>query len=134
MGGPAGEGTGVLHSIPSKNAMGWPCTAHRGRAQGPEAQARLGLCSGMKELERTARAGNPEAPHSTSKAVLLPPGRQPHSPKELKKLSSLSSAKKSTTECYCICTAQAIIELSIPQGDCSRESDTEISDIIFQRT
>lgn len=88
-----------------------------------------------KEQESTERAGNPGAALSTSKAVLLPPGRQLHSSKQgARKLSSLSSAKKGTTQCYCICTANAIIELSIPQGDHGTESDAEISDITFQRT
>lgn len=120
----------ALHSQQECHRLALPCThrestAARGTGQG----------SGVKELERTAHAGNPGAAHSSSKAVLLAPRRQPVLlGKELKELSSLSSARKGTTECYYICIANAIIELSIPQGDHSTESDAEVSDIIFQRT
>lgn len=133
---------------------GWPCWGrHRCPAQHSQQEChRLALhcthresiatrgtgqglgCAQGKELERTARAGSPGAAHSTSKAVLLPPGRQPHSPKQGAEKIILPVLCKRTAECYCICTANAIIELSIPQGDHSTEKDAEISDIIFQRT
>lgn len=79
---------------------GWPCWGrHRCPAQYSQQEChRLALhcthrestattgtgqglgCAQGKELERMARAGNPGAAHFTSKAV--PPGRQPHSPKQ----------------------------------------------------
>lgn len=129
---------------------GWPCQGrHWGAAQHSQqecyglalhcthrerAQAKAWAVLRSEGAAENSSAGNPGAAHSTSKAVLLPPGRQLHSPKQGdEKLSSLSSAKKGTTECNCICSANATTELSIPQGDHSTELDAEISDI-FQRT
>lgn len=112
-----------------------PCTAHTGRAQQPEAQAKAWAVLRGRSWREQHVLGTLEQPtppaklcywHQGDSLILLS--------KELKKLSSLSSAKRVTTECYCICTANAIIELSIPQGHHSTESDAEISDIIFQRT
>lgn len=124
---------------------GWPCWGrHRCPAQHSHQEClpalhtqgehsnqrhrpRLGLCSGEGAGESSTCWEPWSSPlHQGDSLILLS--------KELKKLSSLSSAKRVTTECYCICTANAIIELSIPQGHHSTESDAEISDIIFQRT